>query len=70
MFQPCVLDFIGLCKTNEIKILQKTQALPARPPPNKFEGATLYSINNAKLNNIHKSHDFWQLFLFSHHISY
>ena len=43
--------FIGLCKTNETKNLQKRQALPARPPPNKFEGATLYSINNAKLNS-------------------
>jgi len=27
--------FIGLCKTNETKNLQKRQALPARPPPNK-----------------------------------
>jgi len=52
---------IGLCKTDETKDLQKRQALPARPPPNKsvdaapddaFEGATLYSIKNAKLNNI------------------
>ena len=50
---------IGLCKTNETKNLQKRQALSARPPPNKFEGATLYTINmdtyasnrrNAKLN--------------------
>ncbi len=44
-------------KTNETKNLQKRQVLPARPPPNNrsvarkmFEGATLYSISNAKLN--------------------
>jgi len=30
----------GLCKTNEIKKLKKRLFLPARPPPNKFEGAT------------------------------
>ncbi len=42
--------FIGLCKTNETKNLQKKQALAARPPPNKLEGATVYSIKNTKLN--------------------
>ena len=36
-----IRKFIGLCKTNETKNLQKRQALPARAPPNKFEGATL-----------------------------
>ncbi len=47
-----MLCIIGLCKINETKNLQKGRALPARPPPNKFEGATQYSTNNAKLNNI------------------
>jgi len=32
-------------KIKETKNLQKRQVLPARPPPNKFEGATLYAIN-------------------------
>ena len=42
-------NIIGLCKTNETKNFQTRQVLPARPPPNKFEGATPYSISNAKL---------------------
>jgi hypothetical protein len=32
---------IGLCEADEIKNLQNRQVLPVRPPPNKFEGATL-----------------------------
>ena len=42
----------GLCKTNGTKNLQKKQTSPTRPPPNKFEGATLYFINNTKLNSV------------------
>ncbi len=44
-------SFIGFAKQMKLNNLQKRQLLPAKPPPNKFEGATLYSINNAKLNN-------------------
>ncbi len=47
-----VKNFSGLCKTNETKNLQKRQILSARPPPNKFEGATLYSISNATLDSV------------------
>ena len=44
-------SFIGFAKQMKLNNLRKRQLLPAKPPPNKFEGATLYSINNAKLNN-------------------
>ena len=38
-------------KQMELINSQKTYILPLRAPPNKFEGATPGSINNAKLNN-------------------
>ncbi|MBA7607226.1 hypothetical protein ES703_14384 [subsurface metagenome] len=37
-------------KQMELINSQKTYVLPTKAPPNKFEGATPGSINNAKLN--------------------
>ncbi len=44
---------IDVCRKNETVVKPRCTRGLIRPPPNKFEGATLSSFNNAKLNSFH-----------------